>query len=152
MSIRNAAMCLGSVCHNTNSIAWFVCCVKFLWIFFRPTNASEMTIQPITIAKTPFVPESMLAVSMRARWEIRYPTVTPQLTQLKSHFQGDSGGLLQIRTADKKHFIVGIVSFGDECGLRNRPGIYTNVTYHLPWILNVCKTWKATITDIFQVR
>lgn len=55
------------------------------------------------------------------------------------HFQGDSGGLLQIKNEKNEHFIVGIVSFGDACALRNRPGIYTNVTYHLPWILNVCR-------------
>lgn len=49
-------------------------------------------------------------------------------------FQGDSGGLLQIKNENNKHFIVGIVSYGDKCGLRNQPGIYTNVSYHLPWI------------------
>ncbi|XP_041723033.1 hyaluronan-binding protein 2 isoform X2 [Coregonus clupeaformis] len=47
--------------------------------------------------------------------------------------QGDSGGPL---TCNKEgtHFIYGIVSWGDQCGLKNKPGVYTRVSHYLDWI------------------
>lgn len=33
----------------------------------------------------------------------------------------------------KKHYLVGIVSFGASCGA-GYPGIYTNVAFYIDWI------------------
>uniref|UniRef100_A0A8C2CXT6 Neurotrypsin n=1 Tax=Cyprinus carpio TaxID=7962 RepID=A0A8C2CXT6_CYPCA len=47
--------------------------------------------------------------------------------------QGDSGGPL-VCQKDETHYIYGVVSWGDSCGKKNRPGIYARVTKFIDWI------------------
>jgi secreted trypsin-like serine protease len=49
--------------------------------------------------------------------------------------QGDSGGPLTAETATNPK-LVGIVSWGDGCGLPNRVGVYTRVAKYADWIRN----------------
>ncbi|XP_039911857.1 enteropeptidase isoform X2 [Hirundo rustica] len=50
--------------------------------------------------------------------------------------QGDSGGPLTFEDGDK-WFLVGVVSFGEECALPQRPGVYVRVTMFVDWIKNI---------------
>jgi len=47
---------------------------------------------------------------------------------------GDSGGPLMVKARDNKMVLVGIVSWGEGCGRKNFPGVYTKVERFLDWI------------------
>ncbi|XP_035462525.2 hyaluronan-binding protein 2 isoform X1 [Scophthalmus maximus] len=47
--------------------------------------------------------------------------------------QGDSGGPLTCKP-NNASVIYGLVSWGDQCGRKNKPGVYTRVTHFLDWI------------------
>uniref|UniRef100_A0A8C9NZ65 Transmembrane protease serine n=1 Tax=Spermophilus dauricus TaxID=99837 RepID=A0A8C9NZ65_SPEDA len=48
--------------------------------------------------------------------------------------RGDSGGPLVIKDLKDTWYLIGIVSWGDNCGQKNKPGVYTQVTYYRRWI------------------
>ncbi|NXL92982.1 HABP2 protein, partial [Alectura lathami] len=53
--------------------------------------------------------------------------------------QGDSGGPLTC-VENGTYYVYGLVSWGDECGLKNKPGVYTQVTAFLSWIKSKIKS------------
>jgi len=56
--------------------------------------------------------------------------------------QGDSGGPLTV-LVDGVYTLIGVVSYGEGCAVKNHPGIYTRVTNFLPWIVNNTRDGKC---------
>lgn len=56
-----------------------------------------------------------------------------QIFELTFWFQGDSGGPLTCKVNDAS-VVYGLVSWGDQCGRKNKPGVYTRVTEFVDWI------------------
>lgn len=48
--------------------------------------------------------------------------------------KGDSGGPLVCQDANNKTYIWGIVSWGENCGKPDFPGVYTKVANYFDWI------------------
>lgn len=57
--------------------------------------------------------------------------------------QGDSGSGMLCTTHSQERILLGITSFGRDCGLRGVPAIYTNVHYHLGWIRSTVLRQKS---------
>lgn len=63
-----------------------------------------------------------------------------------SPVQGDSGGPLMIKS-NSQWVQAGVVSFGNGCGLRGFPGVYTRVSNYNSWINSQISLVNATSTS-----
>ncbi|EPY78062.1 complement factor I precursor, partial [Camelus ferus] len=68
--------------------------------------------------------------------------------------KGDSGGPLVCQDANNVSYVWGVVSWGENCGKSEFPGIYTKVANYFDWISVHCQEqaqttdWRATLKTI----
>lgn len=62
------------------------------------------------------------------------------LGQIKDACEGDSGGPMMTLFHDT-WFLIGLVSWGEGCGQKDKLGIYTKVSSYLDWIDSVRQGW-----------
>ncbi|KAM9316571.1 serine protease 56 [Gastrophryne carolinensis] len=59
--------------------------------------------------------------------------------------QGDSGGPLTCQdSSSNQYYVYGITSWGDGCGEKGKPGVYTRVTSFIDWMRSQMKSPKPT--------
>ncbi|KAH9645004.1 hypothetical protein HF086_003334 [Spodoptera exigua] len=51
--------------------------------------------------------------------------------------EGDSGGPLQTNQFKCQYTVVGVTSYGKNCGIPGSAGMYTRVSYYVPWIESI---------------
>ena len=61
--------------------------------------------------------------------------------------QGDSGGPYAC-PQDGVWVLAGLVSWGRDCGATHQPGVYTSVTFHLPWIYDVITQYDRLLAAL----
>ena len=67
--------------------------------------------------------------------------------------QGDSGGpLVSLNPVDSQLYQVGIVSFGEGCGILGFPGVYTRVSQYLDWIKEICPEESPTCNYLRKAK
>lgn len=66
-------------------------------------------------------------------------------TNTSNETQGDSGGPMMLRDSETNRYsVVGVVSAGIGCALKDLPGIYTRVNAYVPWIHKYIYAWSST--------
>eukprot|EP00062_Callorhinchus_milii_P000265 gi/632935063/ref/XP_007887632.1/ PREDICTED: serine protease 56-like [Callorhinchus milii] len=86
-------------------------------------------------AKVPLLAQSTCKTALGKELITSQMFCAGYLTGKVDSCQGDSGGPLTcVDPTSKQYYLYGITSWGDGCGQRNKPGVYTRVPSFTTWI------------------
>ncbi|CAF4828502.1 unnamed protein product [Pieris macdunnoughi] len=99
---------------------------------------------------------SLLHSSWNRNWHgfAKHQLCAGNLTGNVDTCQGDSGGPIQVKIESGSNssinMVVGVTSFGINCGQKHRPGIYTKVSKFIKWIEN--NVWNNNVTESKETK
>ncbi|XP_052608091.1 coagulation factor XI-like [Peromyscus californicus insignis] len=106
------------------------------WGYTRPRGEIQNTLQK---AKVPLVSNEECQTRYRKHKITNKMICAGYKEGGKDACKGDSGGPLSCKHSGVWH-LVGITSWGEGCGQKERPGVYTNVAKYVDWILEKTQT------------
>jgi secreted trypsin-like serine protease len=97
----------------------------------RVSNVRDAIIAAVTKNSGTLITDSMMCAGE--------PTPSAKAEQVKDTCQGDSGGPLVTSGPDGKPVQIGIVSWGDGCGIPTVHGVYTRLAKFTDWVKSTAR-------------
>ena len=108
------------------------------WGYTKNEGRISNTLQETSLISVAFA-ECQIALQTNSMSRKTICAMSESSTRITDTCSGDSGGpLFSINMG--KATVHGIVSWGEECALKGKPGVYTKIAHYNSWLANIERT------------